>query len=132
MLTRTYPVFVNEKTAKVLKIVESEGRPEGTEGRDAVYVGECDPVTTYQSWDEVPENMRATILDAANRQAIQDAKNTTRADVKGGGSLSLTKQREAHMKNSPTDPTKFPQWLAELQRLNTEIEDARLAKKSAK
>ena len=134
-LSRTYPVFVDVETATKLGIPESEGRPESASNREGVYVGETAMVTTYQTWDEVPQNVRADILDRANRQTIQDAKNLTRADVKDSysgksGVKGLKKAREEAMKQALAcamagDLTGAQKWGAEAQRLATEIENAK-------
>ena len=133
----TYSVFVDHKTASSLGITEAEGRPDALKDRDGVYVGETPPVTTYESWEEIPEAERSSILVNANRQIIQDAKNALRADVKGGGTLTLASQLKAEMAklNDPavlTDLTKMQTIGKEIARLNREIADAKLARKTSK
>lgn len=124
----TYPVYVDKATADRLKLVDAEGRPTDYKG-EGVYVGETEPTTTYESWDDVPPEARATLLNNANRQAIQDSKNALRADIKTGSSLTLTKQRDQMMLAPPSDPAEIVVWAKEIQRLGQEIADAKATKK---
>lgn len=132
MKVSTYPVFVDSETAERLKITEADGRPEGSEKREGVYVGQTDEVTTYSivDWENIPESVQTRIIENANRQAIQDAKNVTRADVKTGGTLSLTAQREKVMREMT--PETALEAMKEIQRLTKEIDDARATRKAAK
>lgn len=132
MKTSTYPVFVDADTAAKLNITEADGRPEDTSQREGVYVGQTDEVTTYSvsDWPNIPLTVQTRIIENANRQAIQDAKNVTRADVKTGGTLSLTAQREKVMREMTPETALTA--MAEIQRLTKEIDDARLARKAAK
>lgn len=132
MFTKTVHVFVDRKTADEKKITESDGRP-ANRGGEGVYVGSVE-VNQYElkDWDGLTEVQRLLIIDKANTILAAESANAHRADVKNGGSLSLTKQRELHIQNVPTDPTEMGAWAKELQRLNQEVADAAAAKKAAK
>lgn len=89
METLKYPVHVTADVARASGVVEHTG--------DKNYkIGECE-ATTYEFWDEVPEEKQSAILINANRQAIQDAMNALRAawkDERSGGTKMLKRERE--------------------------------------
>lgn len=90
MTRERYPVFVDSDTAKRLNIEEHEGRPMSEKGvplgGEGVFVGFTPETTTYSvsDWDTMTPALRAMVIDTANRQFVQDAKNEYRADIKNG------------------------------------------------
>ncbi len=131
MIRKTYPVFVDQKTATALGITEHPGRPTHEDGKplggEGVFVGFTPETTTYEmsDWQTLTAGQRALILDTANRQIVQDSKNAYRADVKDGGQKSLKAQIQTAMderesviaKLATGDTTVFP----ELQAANARI-----------
>jgi len=88
METLKYPVHVTADVAR------ASGIPH--EGDKNYKIGECE-ATTYEFWDEVPEEKQSAILVNANRQAIQDAMNSLRAawkDERSGGVKMLKRERD--------------------------------------
>lgn len=131
MQSKKYPVFVDQKTADSLSIIEAPGRPANEKGislgGEGVFVGYTPDTTTYElsDWQSLTQAQIAFVMDTANRQIVQDAKNAYRADVKDGGQKSLklaiqTKMdsREAIIAKLATGDVSV---LADLQTANQEI-----------
>lgn len=103
MESNRYPVFVDQKTATEKGITEAPGRPEHEDGKPlggaGVFVGFTPETTTYAlaDWPNLTEGQRAFIMDTANRQIVQDAKNLYRADVKSGRDSAKTQAEVADL-----------------------------------